>query len=349
MHGMLVLFFAACALMVSDAGAADAPVMANYEKYVASIRSATFHSRFDDRLAEQKTFTNTLHQDWKIDFVGKRRWVVTNKPPYGSPRDPQNPMAHLYSETLIGPGKELEIEVDPANNQGEVCTAYLTVPANYWENCHGGFGYLAYPFGYLETGKGYLNIASLLRSKQVKSASTEKSGKFVVQKCATPVYEVTLKLSPEKGWMPEQIECKRIAKQAEAQQLIYSKYTVDKSSQHEGIWLPDAFSCEAKVSGGTVQLRDEERVEIVDGEEVYHAVEDKNAPGGRTVERKACEVVAKVSLSDVKLNAVTDDDFRLQAKTPDGLRVSMQDARDDSYEWRDGKIMKVAKTELPKR
>ena len=71
MRGMLVLFFAAWAFMVSDAGAADAPVITNYEKYVASIRSAAFHSQFDDRLAEEKTFTNTLHEDWKIDFIGK--------------------------------------------------------------------------------------------------------------------------------------------------------------------------------------------------------------------------------------------------------------------------------------
>src|ERR1700704_6197164 len=105
MRCMLVLFFAACAFMVSDAGAADAPVMTNYERYVASIRSAAFHSRFDDRLAEEKTFTNTLHEDWKIDFIGKRRWAATNKPPNGKPRDPHYSMAHLYSESLIGPGK----------------------------------------------------------------------------------------------------------------------------------------------------------------------------------------------------------------------------------------------------
>jgi hypothetical protein len=55
--------------MVSDAGAADALVMTNYEKYVASIQCAAFYSRFDDRLAAERTFTNTLHEDWKTDFI----------------------------------------------------------------------------------------------------------------------------------------------------------------------------------------------------------------------------------------------------------------------------------------
>jgi hypothetical protein len=50
-------------------------------------------------------------------------------------------------------------------------------------------------------------------------------------------------------------------------------------------------------------------------------------------------IVAEVAIQDVKLNQATDDDFKLKADVPNGVKVSMQDDFNLDYVWQDGQAV----------
>jgi hypothetical protein len=338
---ILALAIGGCFVRVGFA--ADEPAITHYEEYVRSISSIAFHSKFSDRLAESKTFTNTLSQDWKLDFVNKRKWCTTDKPTSKNRLPSKISSADLYSEQLVKPDQDVELSVNPRTDRAEVCCAFLTAPANVWESNQAGLSYLANPFGYLQTGGNYQNLVSLLRSDDVKDIAVKQTGPQTFLKCVTSVYEVSWWLNPEKGWMPEQIECKRLAATTDSNQLVYSKYVVKKASQHDGIWLPDSFTCQEKYSAGVHHLPPDMRVRKgIDGKYVYWTTSDKNAPGDTTIQVPASSVFAEVAISEVKVNRITDDDFHLHAIIPDGLQVSMQDDIHEKYHWQEGKIVPCA-------
>jgi hypothetical protein len=299
----------------------------SYQNYLKSIQNVSFHSRFQDRIAEQSdVFTNTLSQDWKVDFEGKRLWRTSNKPV-----DRAGP---AYSEQLITANSVLEISVDPKTLRAQVCTSYLEIPKDYWER-RTGFLYLSFPFGYLQTGPEYQYVPAMLKNavlKEVDASAVELSSK-------TTEYELSIWLVPSKGWMPQRMEYSRLAPTERADQIRHALYTVDKSSSHDGIWLPDSFHCECVSAARPHRLTP--NIRIRDG--VRDSAATNDGQGAAVIEEPKMSLVAEVSVSAIKPNCLLDDDFQLQATVPDGLDVWMQDARDLRFVWRDGKIIQRPK------
>jgi hypothetical protein len=307
-------------------------VSEDFRMYLHSIHSVSFHSQFRDRQAEDRDFTNTLSQDWKVDFDGKRLWRTTNKPIAGVKPIPANGLAGLYSEQLMTPARVIEVEVDPITQRAQICTSYLATPQDYWAY-RTGFLYLAYPFGYLEIGPGYDHVTNLLAN-----ASLEDDGKsLIVLSGKTPDYELRISLAPYKGWMPERMEYSRVAPTKDSDEITHSLYSVDKSSCVDGVWLPVSYHCKTEYAAGPHHLPPNLRVQMNRIIEVDSS-DNKNGQGIAVINQPKRSLVAEVTLSDVNLNHVTDDDFCLQATVPNGLKVSMQDAQRGHFVWLDGKV-----------
>jgi hypothetical protein len=343
MRWQLIAVLMIAGSVARGAVAADTPALSGYGSYVNSIRSIEFHSKFKDRNADSLVFTNSLSQDWKIDFVGKRKWCVTDKPTSPNSLTSRFFGSKTYAEQLIVPDQSIELSVNARNDQAEWCMADLMTPGNHWESSQAQLLYLSYPFGYIKTGSNsHQKILDVLRSDDVKSMTAENAGSLVVLKCTTSVYEIVLTLDPEKGWMPTKIDVSRVAPTTGPYQLTLAKYVVQESSQHDGVWLPDTFDCREETSGGVRVAKPGFHISknIFGMDVVWMDEQDRiNKVPGDTIQVPACKSYAEVALTNIKFNKVTDDDFRLRAKTPDGLKVSFDEPVPGEYEWQNGKIV----------
>lgn len=309
----------------------------SYEAYLNGIRNVSLDAQFSDRVTEKNdTSTNTLSQKWRIDFEGKRLWNTTRKvienPKTGSDRA----QASRYNESLVTPNADHQISVDANKATVMGFGSYLNVPKDYWKRL--GFGYLSYPFGYIKEGREYKYIPDMIRKAPKKIVSEEgNASSLVVLACETEDYALNIGLDPSKGWMAERIELKRIASANDELRPDYCLYTVEHSSDHGGVWLPDSYHCEVSRPAGRQKLPD--NVRMVDGKLIMVRGDAKE--GEDSIERGKATLIAEVTLSDIDLSPLRDSEFQLETNIPNGTKVSMQDAQHLEFVWRDGKAVPV--------
>jgi hypothetical protein len=299
-------------------------LVGKYENYVNLIRNISFHSQFQDRVAETSdSFTNTLTHNWKIDLVGKRVWRMTGSA--SKHTDSATPMA---AEFLLTPDDTFRVKVELDSMKATRLTSYNEVPSAYWQHMP-GFLYLSFPIGYIDRhgDSGYERIADLLVNAQAQEA-----GDTLTISSKTVDYELIITLVPSKGFMPERIQYVGLSLDGKVNKLQSSEYRVESSKLIDGVWIPDAFNCKSRIVEGERKLP--KGVKIIDGKVVQTQSDEQ-----QSVRDKGMTVVAEVHLSNLSLNNLVDDDFRLRAKIDNGLKVSMQDALHLKYKWQDGEVV----------
>jgi len=315
----------------------------SYKAYLKSIGNLSFHSQSRDRIAEESdVLTNTLSQEWKIDLNGKRLWATTRRVIEDPKMESDKAQVTKYNELSVTSAaiREISVNADEATVIGLV--SYLETPENYWKT-QTGLGYLSLPFGYLKDGREYLYIPDMIESasKRVTSGNEEGSS-LVVLTCETEDYEFSIRLDPAKGWMAERIEFTRETPTGESGRPDCCLYTVEDSSDHGGVWLPDLYHCKVSRPAGRHKLP--KNVRMVDG--IVEILAGDAEVGTDVIEKPKNTLIAEVTLSDIDLSPLRDSDFQLQTDIPNGTRVSMLDAHHLEFVWRDGKIVAVTDESL---
>lgn len=297
-----------------------------FANYLRGIRSASFKSVFKDKFVTSEKYTNSLAQEWIIDFEGRRLWRRTQK----SPVDGTVPDNLCLSEQLMSPTRLDEVSLQSESGDAETMMGYLNVPQDYW-TAETGFLYLSFPFGYLQDDSLKF-IPELLVNPSLKT----QGDSVVLSGGVAGAYRITVELSPSKNWMPLRVDFVRPETRGK-HELVGSSYVVDESQQIDGIWFPVAYRCTTAVSAGLQQLPPGVRVE--NGVHSMQVDEDGNPCGIFFTEQEAASIAAEVAVSDVKFNQATDDDFQLKAKVPNGTTVWLQDVHNVDYVWRDGQAV----------
>jgi hypothetical protein len=337
--GMLLVMLAYSSSCYSEDTVTAEDALRGYEDYFESIRSISLHSRFMDRNAEKSDhFTNTLSQKWRIDFEGRRLWRTTRKIIEDPKTEAEKKLASTYFEALVAPDAHYGISAYVDTRTAYCVLSYLETPQDYWKT-DTGLGYLCYPFGYLKDGREYQYIPDMVReaSKSILSEEGESSSLIVVA-AKTAEYEFDISLDPSKGWFAERIEFTRTAPAEDAARPEYCLYTVEHSSNHGGVWLPDLYRCEISKEAGKHKLGGD--VRVVDGK--FIIVTGDSEIGTDYIERPKSTLIAEVTISDIELGSLSDSDFQLETTIPNGMEVSMQDARRLNFVWRDGEVVSLA-------
>jgi beta-lactamase regulating signal transducer with metallopeptidase domain len=302
----------------------------SYENYLKTVQSVSFHSSFKDRNAEKSdVYTNSLSQNWWIDFKGRRLRRITKRLNPNTGKTVVGPRAAL-NETLLTPKKYYQISADPDTFTAKAFTGYLHEPGDYWKTDM-GLLYLSYPFGYFQDGRQDRYIPEMFQNMSVE----EDGSPLVVLSCKTKECELKIRLDRSKGWMANRIEYSRTVLSKDPYRPNYFLYTVDHASNHDGVWIPDSFRCEVSRPEGKEKLLGDLRV--VDGKFII-------ASGGADIgvdfiEKEKSTLIAEVTLSDIRIAALDDFNFQLQTIVPDGMEVHMQDARQSEFRWLGGKVV----------
>ncbi|MCA9259526.1 MAG: M56 family metallopeptidase [Planctomycetales bacterium] len=299
-----------------------------YSTYLCSIRSASFTSIFKDQIKEESdTFTNSLAQDWSVDFERHLMWRQTKKVSIGDSIVPAN---FAVSEQLKSPGRFYEVSQEPDSGNIVAMTGYLEVPKDYWTT-KTGFLYMSAPFGFLDD-KPMKSIPALL----IEPSVAIQGDSIVLTGGVVGEYEIKMQLSRSKGWMAERIDFVRTAIPGRPQ-VVKSSYIVDESKEFDGIWFPIAYHCTIESSAGSEKLPS--GVRIKNGVVTMQLDKDGKPSGSSFTNRPAATLIAEVTLQNVVLNKATDKDFNLRADVPNGTRVWLQDAINLDYMWLDGKAV----------
>ncbi|QDT43399.1 hypothetical protein Pan241w_34990 [Gimesia alba] len=302
-----------------------------YLNYLDQIHQISFTNQNRDRIAEDgDVFTNVISQKWKIDFDKKQVWNVVTKM-IGDPQKPnQMKPAPVSSETLLGSALYYSIGVKRDTNTAQSFVSYLEPTKPLWKESV-GWGYLAPVFGYLQDGNQYLSISDLL----LDQTEVKQSGGVTELTCETEAYRLNIRLATSsKGGMPEQISFTR-TKPGENETLKSMLYTVEQSTEQSGIWLPVKYQCKVETFNQQHQLP--KGVRVING--AFVVVSEENSEGEDSIDVPAATLVAEVTLTDIHLDEFSDNEFQIQAKVPNGLGVTMQDAQHLQYAWLDGKIV----------
>ncbi len=334
MMNVIRYFAILCVTTVSYAAqdaATSSGVRDLYQNYLDGIHQISFSAQNRDRVDEKgDVFTNVVSEKWKIDFVKKRVWRVASKMNGDPQKTDQLTPAPVYSETMLGTGIYNTIGVDRNTNTAKSFTSFVEPSKNFWTK-EIGWGYLAPMFGYIQNGNRYLYIPDLL----LEQTEVKRADGVTELLCETEEYRLSIRLATSsKAGMPEQIAYTR--KMSEGSGTIKSMlYTVERATVQAGIWLPLKFHC--KVENYSRQQKLPKNVRMVEGKVVV--MPQSNIKGNDSIDIPAVTFVAEINLSDIHLNALSDNDFQFQAKVPNGLEVHMQDARHLKYAWLDGKIV----------
>lgn len=327
----LAAFLSSIALCCAQTSIHPKEALSSYERYLKSIDSISFSSRFVDRIDEEsEVFTNGLLQTWKINFGKRALWRTTRKIDPASKENLPEKSAPTFSEALVMDDAVYEIAVNSKAAVAERFSAYLTVPEDYWEK-YNGLGYLSCPFGYIKDGREYRYIPGMTRGK----LSLEDHGESLTVICEAEGYECRIQLSPIKGWMAERIEYKQVGDQGDPSRPKYFLYEVDSSGSYDGIWLPEAYFCKIVLPSGQKTLS--QNLRMIDGKVVI--VPEGNDVGARLVDKPQRTLFAEVTLFNFNLDSLSDSDFQVQATVSDGMEVSMQDALHLEHVWLEGEIV----------
>jgi hypothetical protein len=303
-----------------------AEAVAGYESYLRGIRSASFSSVFKDKFASSDTYTNSLAQEWVIDFEGRRLWRRTQRASLDG-----SALADLsVSETLTSPTRRYEVSLQSGTGRVRSMTAHRSIPKNYWAT-ETGFLYLCYPFGYLED-----DSLKFIPDLLVNPSVTTKQGKVVLTGGVPGDYRITVELSKSKGWMPLRVDWVRLERQGK-HELVASSYVIDESRQVDGIWFPVDYHCTAEHSAGARQLPPGIRVE--NGITTLQLNEDGSPFGNHYEQCSEMSLVAEVAITNVEFNRATENDLELRADIPNGTKVWMQDDLNQEYVWENGQAM----------
>jgi hypothetical protein len=303
-----------------------------YQNYLDQIHQISFTNQNRDRVADDgDVFANVISQKWKIDFDQKRVWNVVTKMNGDAQKPDQLKPASVFSETVLGTDLYYSIGVKRDTNTAESFIGYLEPSKSLWKESV-GWGYLAPVFGYLQDGNQYLSIPDLL----LDQTEVKQSHGVTELTCKTEAYRLNIRLATSsKGGMPEQISFTR-TKPGENKTLKSMVYTVEQSTEQAGLWLPVKYEC--KVETFDQQHKLPQGIRIVDGAIVI-MTKDNSDEGEDSINIPSSTLIAEVTLSDIHLDDFSDNDFEFQAKVPNGLGVSMQDAQHLQYAWLDGKVV----------
>ena len=340
---VLLLSLCSCSLCCSQEPVTAEHAFESYEEYLRSIRSISFRSGFQDRNAEKSdVFTNALSEDWRIDFEGRRMRRTTRAVIDNPVTESDKRRVSTYFEALLTPRVQYGISAHVDTKTAHAVTSYLEIPKDYWQT-QTGFGYLSYPFGYLKDGREYRYIPDMIREASKRAVHEEgESSALVVLASETEEYELSIGLDPSKGWFAERIEFTRTTPAEDAARPEYCLYTVEHSSNHGGVWLPDLYHCRISRRAGKHKLSG--GVRVVDG--AFVVVTGDAEIGTDTVDKSKSTLIAEVTLSDIDLGPLSDSDFQLQTTIPNGTEVSMQDAHHLDFVWRDGEVVALAEESL---
>ena len=326
---LLLLILIVCATNPRVANSAETELqqaVTGYAEYLSKIRSVSFKSVFKDKFKASEKYTNSLAQDWVVDFPGRRLWRRTQK----APVDGNVPGNLSFSEQLMSPTHLYQASLRADKGNAWVMTGYRDVPQDYWA-AQTGFIYLSFPFGCLQD-----DSLKFIPDLLVNPSMTTQGDAVVLTGGVTGEYQLTVELSRSKGWMPLRVDFTRQETHGK-HMLLKSTYLVDESQQIDGIWFPVAYRCTTEQSAGLQQLPPGIRVK--DGVTTFQSDKNGNPRGIYFDKREAMSIVAEVAIQDVKLNQATDDDFKLKADVPNGVKVSMQDDRNLDYVWQDGQAV----------
>ncbi len=323
----VVAAFSMSSLCCAEDAHTPVAVLKSYEEYLTRLRIISFSSRFQDRVEEKSAhFTNEVSQTWKLDFAGKRLWRTSDSRVIGDPSASPSPRSPMYSETLLAPDKLYEVAVDRKSKVAQSFTGFIKIPDDYWST-RTGFGYLSYPFGYIQDGRDYKYIPDMIR----ENAALERQGSVVVLSCKLKTYDIRIHLNPEKEWMAERIDYTA----GDVAHPHVSSYTVERSSQHQGVWFPELYHCKSARPAESQKLPPNFR--MINGNLV---IVDKGSKEGQDfIQKSESTLVSEVTLSNIHFNGLSDADFQLQATVPNGTAVHMQDALHLDYAWLDGQIV----------
>lgn len=292
-----------------------------YESYLKTIRSIACNARTVG-VAGDSVNSAPFSKVYRVDFEHQRFWCTTKQDPASG--------NNLYTESLVTAEKCYEASVDPATDSVKHLSSSLEQPESYWTS-RAGFHDLSGPVGYFLDGNryGHRFLPVMLHGG---SLSAQRSGASVLLTSKTDDYELSLKLQPSKGWMAERIDYQRTDSDEDPTRPSQFSYVVEQSALQDGIWFPTVYRYDRAYPAGKQQLPPNMRK--VNGGLVV--VQEGSKLGSRFIERKARSVISEVTLSEIKMNNVSDADFRLHASIANGVKVTMRDALHLDFVWFNG-------------
>lgn len=302
-----------------------------YLNYLEKIHSISFTAQIFDRNSKTSTnFTNVIMEKWKVSFDLEMAWKSSTNM-IGDPLQPDKlTKAPSYSEMLLGKDKFYSISVNRNNESAENFAATLKPKTDYW-NTKVGWGYIAPVFGYLHDGSRYLYIPDLIPEKAKLDISNNEP--FLSAENEAYKLQIYFK-SSDKKYIPHKIIYERKTKKNE-DVLKSMVYSVEETSEISNVLLPNLYTCQISTYDEKHKLPN--NIRVIDGK--ITVVNPDSKEGVNTLDFPAVTLEAKVSLSNIDLNNLTDNDFQFQANIPNGLDVHMQDARHLKYIWQNGKVI----------
>ena len=146
--------------------------------------------------------------------------------------------------------------------------------------------------------------------------------------------------------MPNRVEYSRKKPGENPHRPDDSLYTVDHASKHNGVWFPDAFRC--TISSPEVKYKAPPPGARVGFARVGTVVDPGKGANAEPVMPEVGSVLAEkstlvyeIALSDIRIGGLTDSDFQLKTKVPDGMTVDVRPNEEQSkFKWRDGTVVR---------
>jgi hypothetical protein len=193
-------------------------------------------------------------------------------------------------------------------------------------------------------------IPAFLKGSKVSAHTDSLDGRPVeVLRGVSGDIEVTLWLDPALGHTPRKIcyEKHSFTPNSPTEAIVYK---VKRLEEKDGIFVP-IEATETQHTGphaapGPASTR------LVNGKPVVQA-EPKKDKNGQIVMAPASTGLTEIELLEIQFNPkLTEDDFKISRPIPDGTKVSVPlatFARHVTYEWRQGKVVKVVEPAIKGR
>ncbi len=188
-------------------------------------------------------------------------------------------------------------------------------------------------------------IPSFLRAAKLSSERGDFGGHPVdVLRGVSGDVEITLWLDPSLGYGPRKVVYDKRSSTLQSP-AVWRGYEVKRFEERSGVPVPVEATMIQKLPARPVLMPVIRSEKMVDGKVVREGFPPAKDENGNIIMSPAFTGLWEIRLASIEFGPkFTDEDFKLSKPIPDGTPVSVSDALFTphvSYEWREGKILKV--------